>query len=108
MPVNCNIIILGFGLLQKKTGRPSDIPPDIEAEIMIAGICIDEGYRPLYAMQDYYEYKDLTSIFHHPMKLSQLNDDRFGDFLDDFYNAGPRLQCNENISKRILQMVRSS
>lgn len=76
--------------LQKKTGRPSDIPPGIEAEVMIAGICIDEGYRPLYAMQDYYEYKDLTGIFHHPMKLSQLNDDRFGDFLDDFYNAGPR------------------
>lgn len=76
--------------LQKKTGRPSDIPPGIEAEVMIAGICIDEGYRPLYAMQDYYLYKDLEGIFHHPMELSQLNDDRFGDFLDDFYNAGPR------------------
>ncbi len=76
--------------LQKKTGRPSDIPPGIEAEVMIAGICIDEGYRPLYAMQDYYEYKDLTGIFHHPIKLSQLNDDRFGDFLDDFYNVGSR------------------
>lgn len=48
--------------LQIKTGRPSDIPPGIEAEVMIAGICIDEGYRPLYAMQDYYEYKDLRDF----------------------------------------------
>ncbi len=26
----------------------------------------------------------------HPIKLSQLNDDRFGHFLDDFYDAGCR------------------
>lgn len=76
--------------LGKELGRPSDMPPGIEAEVMIAGICIDEGYRPLYVMQDYYQYKDLEGIFHHPIELSQLNDDRFGDFLDDIYKAGCR------------------
>ncbi len=76
--------------LEKGTGRPSDIPAGIEAEIMLAGICIDEGYRPLYAIQDYYQFKDLEGIFHHPIELSQLNDDRFGRFLDDFYQAGCR------------------
>ncbi len=76
--------------LAKHTGRPPDIPPGIEAAILIAGICVDEGYRPLYAIKDYYEYKDLEGIFHHPLELSQLNDDRFGSFLDDFAAAGPR------------------
>jgi len=76
--------------LEKAKGRPSDIPAGIEAEIMIAGICVDEGYRPLYAIADYYEFKDLEGIFHHPIELSQLNDDRFGRFLDDFYDAGCR------------------
>jgi len=76
--------------LEKETGRPSDIPAGIEAEIMIAGICVEEGYRALYAISDYYEYKDLEGIFHHPIKLSQLNDDRFGSFLDKFYSAGCR------------------
>lgn len=76
--------------LGKSNGRPSDIPAGIEAEIMIAGICVEEGYRPLYAIKDYYENKDLEGIFHYPIKLSQLNDDRFGTFLDDFYHAGCR------------------
>ncbi|MDO9565421.1 MAG: IS1634 family transposase, partial [Candidatus Desulfaltia sp.] len=76
--------------LEKEMGRPSDMPAGVEAEIMIAGICVDEGYRPLYAIADYYEYKDLEGIFHYPIKLSQLNDDRFGSFLDDFYHAGCR------------------
>ncbi len=76
--------------LAKQTGRPPDIPPGIEAAILIAGICVDEGYRPLYAIKDYYEYKDLEGIFHHPLAVSQLNDDRFGSFLDDFAAAGPR------------------
>ena len=76
--------------LEKEVGRPSDIPAGVEAEVMIAGICIEEGYRPLYAIQDYYQYKDLEGIFHHPLELSQLNDDRFGHFLDGFYRAGCR------------------
>lgn len=76
--------------LEKTMGRPSDIPAGIEAEIMIAGICCDEGYSGLYAINEYYQYKDLEGIFHHPMELSQLNDDRFGNFLDAFYDAGCR------------------
>lgn len=69
-------------------GRPPDIPPGIEALILAAGICIEEGYRPLYAIQDYYENKDLEGIFHYPIEVSQLTDDRFGGFLDSFYEAG--------------------
>jgi len=75
--------------LTKPYGRPSDIPPGIEAEILLASMC-DEGYKPLSALQNYYKYKDLEGIFHYPVQLSQLHDDRFGQFLDDFYEAGCR------------------
>lgn len=75
--------------LENNAGRPSDIPAGIEAEIMIASIA-DDGYQPLSGIQDYYRYKDLEGIFHYPIKLSQLNDDRFGNFLDAFYDAGCR------------------
>ncbi len=76
--------------LTKSTGRPPSIPPGIEALILIAGICVDEGYRPLYAIKDYYEDKDMEGIFHYPIQLSELTDDRFGSFLDDFFDAGCR------------------
>lgn len=89
--------------LEKELGRPSDIPAGIEAEVMIAGICVEEGYRPLYAIQDYYEYKDLEGIFHHPIKLSQLNDDRFGHFLDKFYLAGCRKIFMEISSRAFIE-----
>ncbi|MDI3547454.1 MAG: hypothetical protein PWR10_1106 [Halanaerobiales bacterium] len=75
--------------LENNLGRPSDIPAGIEATIMIASIA-DDGYKPLSSFQDYYRYKDLEGIFHYPIKLSQLNDDRFGHFLDAFYEAGCR------------------
>jgi len=75
--------------LIKDQGRPADIPPGIEAAIMIASI-VDDGYKPLSGFKDYYRYKDLEGIFHYPLKLEQLNDDRFGGFLDDFYEAGCR------------------
>ena len=75
--------------LESDFGRPSDIPAGIEAAIMIASIA-DDGYKPLSAFKDYYRDKDLEGIFHHPIKLSQLNDDRFGHFLDNFYDAGCR------------------
>ncbi|MDO9534106.1 MAG: DUF4277 domain-containing protein [Bacillota bacterium] len=92
--------------LEKKAGRPSDIPAGVEAEIMMAGICVEEGYRSLYAIQDYYKYKDLEGIFHHPIELSRLNDDRFGTFLDDFYDAGCRNIFKE-ISARSLYRIRN-
>ncbi|MCK8826104.1 IS1634 family transposase, partial [Fuchsiella alkaliacetigena] len=75
--------------LENDQGRPADIPSGIEAAIMIASIA-DDGYKPLSAFQDYYRYKDLEGIFYHPIELSQLNDDRFGRFLDDFHQAGCR------------------
>jgi len=34
--------------LEKEMWRPLDIPAGIEAEIMLAGICAERGYRPLY------------------------------------------------------------
>jgi len=49
--------------LEKDMERPSDIPAGIEAEIMIAGVCAERGCRPLYAIKDYYQYKDLEGIF---------------------------------------------
>jgi len=75
--------------LEKNEGRPADIPPGIEAAIMIASI-VDDGYKPLSGFKDYYRYKDLEGIFHYPLELEQLNDDRFGGLLDDFYDAGCR------------------
>ena len=57
---------------------------------MVAGICVEEGCRPLYAIKDYYRNKDLEGIFHHPIELDQLNDDRFDAFIDRFYEAGCR------------------
>ena len=75
--------------LDSNLGRPSDIPAGVEAAIMIASIA-DDGYKALSAFQDYYRDKDLEGIFHHSIELSQLNDSRFGHFLDDFYDAGCR------------------
>lgn len=77
-------------------GRPSDIPAGVEREVMLAGMCAERGYRLLHAIKDFYNYKDLEGIFHHRIKLSQLNDDRFGYFLDDFYEAGCRNIFREN------------
>lgn len=74
--------------LEKHLGRRPDIPYGIMAEMMIVNICDD--HHPLLRLQEYYEMKDLEGIFHYPIELSQINDDRFGKFLDAFYEAGPR------------------
>lgn len=74
--------------LEKHLGRKSDIPYGIIAEMMLVNICDD--HHPLLRMQEYFEMKDLEGIFHYPINLSQVNDDRFGKFLDAFYDAGPR------------------
>lgn len=44
----------------------------------------------LYQLNDYYCAKDLEGIFHFPVKEEQIKDDRFGYFLDVFYDAGCR------------------
>ncbi|MBU3188347.1 IS1634 family transposase [Clostridium bowmanii] len=74
--------------LEKSLGRKTDIPYGIMAEMMIVNICDD--HHPLYLLNEYYKEKDLEGIFHCPIDLSQINDDRFGKFLDAFYEAGPR------------------
>nr|WP_278336912.1 DUF4277 domain-containing protein [Clostridium grantii] len=58
------------------------------AEMMIVNIC--DNHHPLYLLNEYYKEKDLGGIFHYPISLSQINYDRFGKFLDAFYEAGPR------------------
>lgn len=41
-------------------------------------------------MQEYFENVDIKGIFNADVVVEQLNDDRFGGFLDKFYEAGPR------------------
>lgn len=67
-------------------GRPPDIPYGIDAMMMMVNMCDD--HMPLSRLQEYYQYKDLEGLFHHPIKLEQINDDRFGGFLDLFHEAG--------------------
>ena len=74
--------------LKKTLGRNTDIPYGIMAEMMLVNICDD--HHPLYRLDEYYQMKDLEGIFHYPISLSQINDDRFGKFLDAFYQAGAR------------------
>ena len=74
--------------LEKSLGRKTDIPYWIMAEMMIVNICDD--HHPLYMLNDYFAEKDLEGIFHCPIDINQINDDRFGKFLDAFYKAGPR------------------
>jgi transposase len=74
--------------LEKSLGRNTDIPYGVMAEMMIVNIC--DNHHPLYLLNEYYEEKDIEGIFHCPITLSQINDDRFGKFLDAFYDASPR------------------
>lgn len=74
--------------LESINGRPTDIPYGVVAMIMMVNMCDD--HRPLYRIKDYYRYSDLEGLFHYPVQLAQLNDDRFGGFLDLFYEAGCR------------------
>ncbi|MBU3093576.1 DUF4277 domain-containing protein [Clostridium sp. CF011] len=74
--------------LEKKLVRKTDIPYGIMAEMMIVNIC--DSHQPLSLLNEYYKEIDIEEIFHYPIALSQINDDRFGKFLDAFYEAGPR------------------
>jgi len=74
--------------LEKESGRPPEIPYGILAEMMLVNLCDD--HHPLSRLNEYYKFKDIEGIFHHPLQLSQINDDRFGGFLDLFHQAGPR------------------
>lgn len=75
-------------LLTSESGRPPEVPYGILAMMMMVNMCDD--HKPLYLLNEYYEFKDLEGIFHYPVRLDQINDDRFGGMLDRFYEAGCR------------------
>ncbi|MFA4978109.1 MAG: hypothetical protein WC589_11425 [Sphingobacterium sp.] len=66
-----------------------DIPPDIEAMLLMTPMA-EDGYKPLYQLNDYYQTKDLESIFHFQVELEQIKDDCFSYFPDVFHEAGCR------------------
>jgi transposase len=74
--------------LEKVLGRKTDIPYGIMAEMMLVNICDD--HHPLFRLREFYDMTDLEGIFHFPISPCQINDDRFGNFLDAFYEASPR------------------
>ncbi|QUH24485.1 hypothetical protein [Serpentinicella alkaliphila] len=47
--------------------------------MILVNLCDD--HHPLSRLNEYYEYKDLESIFNYPVTLSQINDDRLVVFL---------------------------
>ena len=71
--------------LTSDTGRPPDISYGTIGKMIIENMCND--YHPLYLMHEYFEDKDLEGIYHEPIDKSKLTDDRFGIFLDKFYDA---------------------
>jgi transposase len=75
--------------MSQEKGRICDLPHGLEAVMMISNLC-DGGYRPLHILQDYFAEKDLEGIFHFPISLDQVNEDRFGHFLDAMYRCGAR------------------
>lgn len=87
--------------MQKATGRPMDISPGIEAMILMAPMA-EEGYKPLYQLNDYYQTKDLEGIFHAPLDIEQIKDDRFSYFLDVFHEAGCRAIFSEICANALL------
>ncbi|GAU75766.1 IS1634 family transposase [Fusibacter sp. 3D3] len=72
--------------LESPAGRPPEISYGVLAMMMMVNMCDD--HHPLYRLNEYYKYKDLEGIFHQSVALDQINDDRFGGFLDLFYKAG--------------------
>lgn len=87
--------------MKKTTGRPMDLPPGIEAMILMAPMA-EEGYKPLYQLHDYYHTKDLEGMFHYPVQEEHIKDDRFGYFLDAFYAAGCRQIFSEICTNALL------
>lgn len=69
--------------------RPPEVPYNVLAQMMLVNLC-DDHHHPLSRLNEYYEYKDLESIFNYPVTLSHINDYRFGGFLDLFHDARPR------------------
>ncbi|MGV8145387.1 MAG: DUF4277 domain-containing protein [Alkaliphilus sp.] len=69
--------------LTRAKGRPVEIPYGVLAQMMIVNMC-DKCY-PLSRLDEYYDQKNLDGIFHEQIELAQINEDRFGGFLDHFF-----------------------
>jgi len=87
--------------LTQHGGRPPEIPYGVLAQMMVVNMADD--HHPLSKMAEYYEFKDIESLFGVPLSLSQLNDDRFGGFLDLMYQAGPSLIFSEIASNAFIR-----
>lgn len=74
--------------MTSEVGRKPDIPYSVLGQMMLVNLCDD--HHPLSRMGEYFKYKDVEAMFNYPVQLSQMNDDRFGGFLDLFHEAGPR------------------
>lgn len=75
--------------LSKGNGRRPCISYGTMAEMMIVNLY--DSHKPLYLMKEYFEeQKDLEGIFKEDINIEKLNDDRFANFLDKFYEAEPR------------------
>lgn len=72
--------------LEKNTGRPPEIPYGSLAQMMLINIA--DEHMPLSRLDTYFERVDLESLLGHPVDIKQLNDDRFGGFLDAMHDAG--------------------
>lgn len=74
--------------LTKTGGRPAEISYGVLAQMMIVNMC--DKHHPLSRLAEYYEHKDLEGLFHEQIKIEQINDDRFGGFLDAMYEYGAK------------------
>lgn len=72
--------------LEKPSGRQPEIPYGSLAQMMLINIADD--HHPLSRLDEYFENVDLESLLGHSVDLKQLNDDRFGGFLDAMHEAG--------------------
>lgn len=72
--------------LEQHQGRPVEIPYGIMAQMMLINMADD--HHPLSRMDDYFKNKDIESILGKKIDIKQLNDDRFGGFLDSMVDAG--------------------
>jgi transposase len=86
--------------LSSDSGRPPEVSYGVLAMMMMVNMCHD--HRPMYKLDDYYKYTDLEGLFHCPISLDQINDDRFGGFLDLFYEAGCRKIFSQIAAKAVI------
>ena len=86
--------------LTSDTGRPPEVSYGVLAMMMMVNMCHD--HRPMYKLEDYYKYTDLEGLFHYPVSLDKINDDRFGGFLDLFHEAGCRKIFSQIAAKAVI------